>query len=57
MASGIERLYSLILDSICEGVFTVDRQFRVTSFNTEAERITGMSRETAMEHWGPKAAT
>jgi PAS domain S-box-containing protein len=43
-----EALHSLILDSIREGVFTVDPDFRVTSFNAEAERITGFSRREAV---------
>lgn len=33
--------YTLVLDSIAEGVFTVDRNFRITSFNKAAEQITG----------------
>jgi PAS domain S-box-containing protein len=37
-----------ILDSINEGVFTVDRSWRVTSFNRAAERITGIRREQAI---------
>jgi PAS domain S-box-containing protein len=37
-----------VLDSINEGVFTVDGDFRVTSFNRAAERITGVSREQAI---------
>ena len=44
----IDPLYPLILDSIQEGVFTVDREFRVTSFNAEAERITGIRRKDAI---------
>jgi PAS domain-containing protein len=43
-----EELHSLIFDSIHEGVFTVDQDFRVTSFNAEAERITGVSRRDAV---------
>jgi len=38
----------LILDSIADGVFTVDQQGRITSFNRAAERITGFSREDAI---------
>ncbi len=34
-----------ILQSISDGVFTVDRDWRVTSFNKAAERITGMRSE------------
>lgn len=37
-----------ILDSINEGVFTVDRDWRILSFNRAAERITGVSREQAI---------
>jgi PAS domain S-box-containing protein len=43
-----DTLFPLILDSIREGVFTVDEAFRITSFNAEAERITGFSREAAL---------
>jgi PAS domain S-box-containing protein len=32
-----------ILDSIADGVFTVDREFIITTFNRAAERITGFS--------------
>jgi PAS domain S-box-containing protein len=39
---------SIILDSINDGVFTVDDQWRITSFNRAAERITGVSRKDAM---------
>ncbi|MBN1656498.1 MAG: sigma 54-interacting transcriptional regulator [Deltaproteobacteria bacterium] len=37
-----------ILDSINEGVFTVDLEWRITSFNRAAEKITGMRREDAI---------
>ena len=37
-----------ILRCIADGVFTVDCQFRITSFNKAAERITGVSAERAM---------
>jgi PAS domain S-box-containing protein len=33
----------VILDSIADGVFTVDDQWRITSFNRAAEQITGVS--------------
>ncbi len=36
---------SLILDSVADGVFTVDRNWRITSFNRAAEKITGWSRD------------
>lgn len=38
----------IVLDSINEGVFTVDLRWRVTSFNRAAERITGVSRSRAL---------
>ena len=42
------REYDPILDSITEGVFTVDREWRITSFNRAAEQITGVSRQRAI---------
>jgi PAS domain S-box-containing protein len=38
----------VILDSINEGVFTVDPQWRITAFNRAAESITGVSRQEAI---------
>jgi len=37
-----------VLDSISDGVFTVDLEWRVTSFNRAAEEVTGISREEAL---------
>lgn len=37
-----------ILESISDGVFTVDLQWRVTSFNRAAEQMTGVSRDEAI---------
>ena len=37
-----------ILDSIADGVFTVDHDWRITSFNRAAEEITGVPREDAV---------
>jgi PAS domain S-box-containing protein len=37
-----------ILDSISDGVFTVDPQWRITSFNRAAEEITGVPRSEAI---------
>ena len=37
-----------VLDSLNEGVFTVDPEWRITAFNRAAERITGVSREQAI---------
>ncbi len=44
----IEQHYQIILDSIAEGVFTVDLDFLITSFNKGAEEITGIPREKAI---------
>jgi PAS domain S-box-containing protein len=38
----------VILDSIADGVFTVDEHWRITSFNRAAEQITGISRQDAI---------
>ncbi len=38
----------IILDSITEGVFTVDRRWRIKSFNRAAEEITGIPRSRAI---------
>lgn len=38
----------VILDSITDGVFTVDKDWRITSFNRAAERITGVRCEDAV---------
>lgn len=37
-----------ILNSIADGVFTVNRDWKVTSFNRAAEQITGITRNEAM---------
>ena len=41
------QLSQVILDSLSEGVFTVDTDWRITSFNRSAEEITGVTREEA----------
>jgi len=41
-------LTEAILSSISDGVFTVDHQWRITSFNRAAERITGVSCQEAL---------
>ena len=38
----------IILESISDGVFTVDHEWRITSFNRAAEVITGIPREEAI---------
>jgi two-component system, NtrC family, response regulator HydG len=42
-SSGV--LNGAILNSVADGVFTVDRQMRITSFNRAAEELTGFSRD------------
>jgi len=42
------QFYETVLRCIADGVFTVDREFRITSFNRAAERITGMPVEEAV---------
>ncbi|MDD5718733.1 MAG: sigma 54-interacting transcriptional regulator [Candidatus Krumholzibacteria bacterium] len=37
-----------ILESISDGVFTVDREWRITTFNRAAEQITGVRRAEAL---------
>lgn len=43
--------YETILNSIADGVFTVDEKWRITSFNKAAENITGFSRDEAIGQW------
>ena len=43
-----ESTTSAILESISDGVFTVDDDWHITSFNRAAEEITGISREEAV---------
>lgn len=38
----------IILDSIADGVFTVDEGMKITSYNRAAERITGVKRDDAI---------
>ena len=44
----ILRNYQVILESIEEGVFTVNQEWRIMSFNRAAETITGISRKDAI---------
>ena len=42
------RFFGIILDSIADGVFTVDHAWRITAFNKAAERITGIPARQAI---------
>lgn len=43
-----DHVTEIILESISDGVFTVDHEWHVTSFNRAAEKITGVTREKAV---------
>jgi PAS domain S-box-containing protein len=43
-----DQAQDIILDSIADGVFTVDGDWNITSFNRAAERITGIPRQEAI---------
>ncbi|MBD3393393.1 MAG: PAS domain-containing protein [Chitinivibrionales bacterium] len=43
-----QAFHETILDSIADGVFTVDKDWKVTSFNAAAERITGVPKKDAL---------
>ena len=47
-SNGDKAFLETILSSIADGVFSVDRDWRITSFNRAAERITGVPAEQAM---------
>ncbi|MFC2173545.1 sigma-54 interaction domain-containing protein [Acidobacteriota bacterium] len=42
------RFFPLIFDTISHGIFTIDAQGRITSFNRRAEILTGYSRQEAL---------
>jgi len=42
------RVTRIILESISDGVFTVDHDWKITTFNRAAEHITGISRDEAL---------
>lgn len=48
MSRTIEDQTQIILDSIADGVFTIDMDRKVTSFNRAAEKITGIKKEEAL---------
>lgn len=42
------KFYRTVLSCVADGVFTVDRDWRITSFNKAAERITGVAVDDAI---------
>jgi PAS domain S-box-containing protein len=48
MGFQLHRETDIILDSVADGVFTVDKDWRITSFNRAAEQITGVTRADAI---------
>lgn len=46
--NAIDLPLDVILDSIADGVFTIDNDKNITSFNKAAEKITGVKREHAL---------
>ncbi len=48
MKQQVESRTRIILDSIADGVFTVDRDWKITSFNKAARKITGIPEEKAI---------
>jgi PAS domain S-box-containing protein len=48
MPETIENQTQIILDSIADGVFTVDSELKVMSFNRSAEKITGIKKQEAI---------
>ena len=47
----LEHQTQIILDSIADGVFTADADFRIASFNRAAEKIAGIKTEEAIGHY------
>ncbi|MCW8891830.1 MAG: sigma 54-interacting transcriptional regulator [Deltaproteobacteria bacterium] len=43
-----DHVTDVILESVSDGVFTVDHEWRITSFNHAAEEITGVPRDKAL---------
>ena len=40
--------FQTIIDSVADGIFTIDKRRRITSFNRAAERITGFTQDEAI---------
>ena len=48
MDKQVENQTKIILNSIADGVFTVDSDWKITSFNRAAEKITGIKKDEAI---------
>ncbi len=48
MKAKYDDFFQTILDSVADGVFTIDTKRRITSFNRAAERITGYTKDEAV---------
>ena len=48
MSRTTENQTQIILDSIADGVFTVDQDWKITSFNRAAEKVTGIKKDVAI---------
>jgi PAS domain S-box-containing protein len=46
--SGEAQFFETVLRCVADGVFTVDKNWRITSFNPAAERVTGVTAERAV---------
>ena len=44
----LDKIHNQLLDSVPDGVFTVDADWRITFFNRAAEQITGIRRQEAL---------
>jgi PAS domain S-box-containing protein len=47
---GEVHFFNVILDSVADGVFTIDEKSEITFFNRAAEEITGFTKEEALGH-------
>jgi PAS domain S-box-containing protein len=48
--SGPDHFFHVILDSVADGVFTINEKGEITFFNRAAEEITGFTKEEALGH-------
>ena len=48
MSEKSDKTFDVILDSVADGVFTVDKEWKLSYFNRAAEEITGVPREEAI---------